>query len=850
METGSSPEQPSYSGLSQQEASARLLAEGPNEVPGRQQRTFLRIAFEVLREPMFALLLAAAAVYLALGDLQEAVLLCIFATTSVAIALIQEVRTERVLEGLRDLASPRALVIRDGESHRIAGREVVRGDVLIIAEGDRVPADAHLLSCQDLLADESLLTGESVPVRKLAGTAAPDTRPGGDDLPIVFSGTLVVRGQGVAEVTATGSRSELGRIGTAIAKIETEPPRLRSETRRLVASFATVSISLSVIAVLLYGLLRGSWLEALLSGIALGMSMLPEEFPLVLTVFMVMGAWRISRAHVLTRRVAAIETLGAATVLCTDKTGTLTENRMTIAEIRTSGESWSPTANSEMPEQVRAVVETGILSSRSVPVDPMERAFHELGARQGATVSTDASPMWEYGLRPDLLAVTQVWEGAAGVPLIVAVKGAPEAVAGLCRLGHSERVTIQRAVEDMASRGMRVLAVARGAYNAHSPRPETPHAFDLKLLGVVGFADPLRPTVPAAIRDCRSAGIRVIMITGDHPRTALAVAGMAGLDTGAVLTGVDIGQIDAAEFRDRVRQTSVFARILPEQKLQIVEALKENGEIVAMTGDGVNDAPSLKAANIGIAMGGRGTDVAREAAALVLLNDDFGSIVSAIRLGRRTYDNLRKSMAYIMAVHVPIAGLAILPLLLGLPLILLPLHIAFLELVIDPVCSIVFEAEKEAPGTMLRPPRDPTEQLMTTRFIWWSVLQGLLVFAVVAVVFFAALHRGLPEADLRALTFVALVGINAGLIAVNRSSADSFRDLTIRSNPVFWSMMCAVGGLLALILSIPSLRGLFAFGPLHWDDLAAAFLAGIAGLALLVIAKRAVFPTARPIPTD
>ena len=838
-------------GLSEAEAAARLRAEGPNELPGRDRRTALRIFLEVLREPMFALLLAAAAIYLALGDHTEAVILCAFATTSVSIALIQEVRTERVIESLRDLTSPRALVIRDGVERRVPGREVVRGDIIAVAEGDRVPADAILLSGYDLQADESLLTGESVPVRKAVTAAgAEPARPGGDDLPYLYSGSLVVRGQGLARVTATGAGSEIGRIGLAITRIETEPPRLRAQTRRIVARFAVVSLSLSALAVLFYGLWRGSWLNALLSGIALGMSMLPEEFPLVLTVFMVMGAWRISRARVLTRRIAAIETLGAATVLCSDKTGTLTQNRMTIAELRSGSERWRPDAPGKLAARCRLVLEYGILASKENPFDPMEKAFHALGEEQ---LVSDAGTqgrrrlMFEYGLRPELLAVTQVWEDPASKSLLVAAKGAPEAIAELCRLPTPERDRLKDAIDEMARRGMRILAVARASIEPGAERPASPRAFDFDFLGLVGLADPLRPGVPAAVVECRDAGIRVAMITGDYPQTALAIAAMAGIAHGGLITGADIERMSETELQTRSRDATVFARITPEQKLRIVEALKADGETVAMTGDGVNDAPSLKAAHIGIAMGGRGTDVAREASSLVLLDDDFSAIVAAIRLGRRIYDNLRKSMSYILAIHVPIAGLAILPLLFGFPLIFSPIHIAFLEMVIDPICSIVFEAEGAERDAMRRPPRNPSEPLLPRRFVWWSLLQGVVVFALVAAIFMLALQQGMPDVDARALTFAALVATNAGLVLVSRSSGASVWAGLRRPNPALWWMLGTISAILGAILLVPPARQLFGFGPLHGDDIAIALLAGVGILVLLDAAKRLIYPR-YPVP--
>ena len=830
-----------FHGLSKREAAERLAAEGPNVLPRPESRTFVRIVAEILREPMFALLLGAGAIYLVLGDLKEAIVLFLFACTSVGIAVVQEARTERVLDSLRDLTSPRALVIRDGVETRIAGAEIVRGDLIVLAEGDRVPADATMLTAHDLLTDESLLTGEAAPVRKTASPGAvPGGRPGGDDLPTVYSASLVVRGTGRAVVTATGPRSEIGRIGTAIATIEIEPPRLQAETGRLVRRFAAVSLSLSALAVPLYGFLRGGWLQAALSGIALGMSMLPEEFPLVLTVFMVMGAWRISRARVLTRRVAAIETLGAATVLCTDKTGTLTQNRMTIVALRTTAHSWEPRDGDAWSPGIADLVRCGVLASAREPFDPMEKAFHALAATAnppGQDPYRGLALKWAYGLRPDLLAVTNIWE-AEGGELLAAAKGAPEAVAELCGLSGPDREWLGSTLDAMAHRGMRVLAVAQATLASGAARPESPRGLPFAFLGLVGLADPLRPTVPAAVRECRSAGIRVVMITGDYPQTARSIAEQAGLDATEMMTGAELDRVTDADLAQRVRTATIFARTLPEQKLRIVEALKAGGAVVAMTGDGVNDAPSLKAAHIGIAMGGRGTDVAREAASLVLLDDDFASIVHAIRLGRRIYDNLRKAMAYILAIHVPIAGLALIPLVFGLPLIFWPLHIAFLELVIDPMCSIVFEAEGEEGDIMRRPPRDPEQPLFTLGHIAWSLLQGAVVLAFIACLFVLALRQGLPEADARALTFAALVATNLGLVLLNRSAGAGLSEALRRKNTALWWGAGSTAAVLTAIVAIEPGRDLFHFGPLHADDVALAVASAAVVLFTLALVKR------------
>jgi Ca2+-transporting ATPase len=714
----------------------------------------------------------------------------------------------------------------------------VRADLVVLQEGDRVPADIKLLEARDLQTDESLLTGESVPVRKTAASsqlASVAYRPGGDDVPYAYSGSLVVRGTGLGEVIAIGPRSEIGKIGQSIGGLETEPSRLQEQTRGLVRNFCIAGIGVSALAVLLYGLLRGGWLDALLAGLALGMSMLPEEFSVVLTVFMAMGAWRISRARVLTRRASAIEALGSATILCTDKTGTLTENRMIVAEARIpTGTVWRRSAPAaDIPDDFIPLIETAVLASARDPFDPMEKAFHELGQQIGPQHRSHSN--WElvraYGLSPDLLAMTHVWrpqEGDAG--FVIAAKGAPEAVAQLARLSPAASDRLKENVDTMGAEGLRVLAVA-GARLAGGSLPDSQGEFEFAFLGLVGLADPLRRNVAEAVAACRSAGIRVVMITGDYPATARSIAREAGIDAQSVLSGAELGRLNDPELRRALRSVSVFARIMPEHKLRLVNAFKSNGEVVAMIGDGVNDAPSLKAANIGVAMGGRGTDVAREASSIVLLDDNFGSIVRAIRLGRRIYDNLRKAMCFILAVHVPIAGLALLPLAFGLPVIFGPVHIAFLEMIIDPICALAFEAEAEEDAIMQRPPRPPDEPLFSRASIIWSVVQGAFTFGLVAAIFLVAYARGMPEDELRALTFFSLVFAIIGLVLVNRSFSASLLAAFKRRNPVFWWILCGIGMILTLSLTWPVAGRVLRFGPLHADDLALTLAAG-AGVLL------------------
>jgi Ca2+-transporting ATPase len=844
------PETGAVTGLTVAIAELRLKQEGYNELPKPNQRGFLRILIEVLRQPMFALLIGGGVVYLLLGSRTEAILLLLFAGLSVTITIVQESRSERVLEALRNLASPRALVIRDGKRILIAGREVVRDDVIVVSEGDRVAADATLISAHDLLLDESLLTGEAVPVRKLAQCGNVNKqdqdalpKPGGDDLPFIFAGTLVVRGTGHAFVHATGLRSEMGKIGHAISTIETEQPLLQLQIHKFVRAFAIIGALIGTLAVLLFGLLRGSWLDALLGGIAIGMSLLPEEFPLVLAVFMAMGAWRISQVRVLTRRASAIETLGATTVLCTDKTGTLTENRMTVVSLLIDDDRWDQDKQSVLSDKSKDILEAALFACPRDPTDPMDIAVHALAENQLRPTKESFKGthlIHAYGLRPDLFAVANILSREGESIATAFAKGALEAIAELCQLDVERLAKIHEQLDGLAKDGIRVLGVAKAVIPDISQKPEmpeTPRDLNFQYVGLIGFADPIRANVPAAVAECRSAGIRVVMITGDYPATAQAIGLQAGLDTVNVLNGDKIEAMSDEELALQVKSTSIFARIQPNQKLRIVQSLKANGDVVAMTGDGVNDAPAIKAADIGIAMGGRGTDVAREASSIVLLDDDFGSIVLTIRLGRRIYDNLRKAIEYIVAVHIPIAGLAVLPLLLGLPLILTPIHIAFLEMVIDPACSVVFEAEQEEPDIMQRPPRDPASPLLLPKQIIWAVLQGLIVLAILAGVLISAAQLGMPASDLRALIFTSLVLMNMGLILVNRSFKASLVRAFLSPNRSLWILFGSVISLLATAVLWPPAQTLFHFGRLHWDDLSVSAVAGFFSLLLLETIK-------------
>jgi len=755
----------------------------------------------VVREPMLLLLMAAAGVYLVLGDVREALVLAASIAVIVAITIVQERRTERALEALRELSSPRALVVREGRAVRVAGADVVRGDLLVVREGDRVAADAVLVESHGVEMDESMLTGESVPVAK--------------GLDPVFGGTLTVKGTGLAEVTATGGRSELGRIGASLAGVDRGKAALEIETARVVRYIAAIGLALCVVTALGYWATRGDALGGVLAGLTLAMAILPEEFPLVLTIFLALGAWRISRHGVLTRKLAAIEMLGSATVLCCDKTGTLTENRMTVVEAWVDG-AWRPAGGWGAGETPLLV--TAALACEPDAFDPMERAILAAAERAQPGCAARAGTLERrYPLRDTFLAVVHGWRAGPGTATL-AMKGAPEAVLPLCGLSVAERAAAAQAQTDAASRGLRLLAVAHA--EADGRFHDDPAAYRWRLLGFVALADPVRATVPASVALCRRAGIRVVMITGDHPATARAIASQAGIDATHVVTGAEISAMDDAALQAVLARTQVFARVRPEDKLRLVAALRNRGEIVAMTGDGVNDAPALKAAHIGVAMGMRGSDVAREAASLVLLEDDFTALVGTVRLGRRIYDNIRNAMRFLVAVHVPLAGMAIVPLAAGWPLLLFPVHVVFLEFVIDPACTMVFEAERSDAAIMDRPPRPVGERLFSMRSLVLAFLLGLGVLAAVAGVLGVSLAAGRGDDAARTMAFVTLVCGDIALILANRRHDLTMLEMATRENkPLAW---IAVGTAvaLAIVVYVPAVAHLFRFAPASALDLA------------------------------
>jgi len=826
-------------GLSQSQAEASLKNDGYNELPGEKSKNIWQIIFNVMKEPMLLLLLACSIIYFSLGDTHEAWLLFGAIILIISITIYQENKTEKALYALRNLASPRALVIRDGLHKIIPGREVVKGDYLILREGDRVAADGVILWAINLFIDESILTGESMAVQKITGQAELEVgRPALGDTPFAYSGSLVTGGQGIVLIKKTGQETEMGKIGKMLNIIKEESTPLQKGVSEIVKKVASVGIILCLTVASVYILKFNQITDGLLAGLTLAMSILPEELPIILTIFLSLGAWRISKKQVLTRKISAVETLGSASVLCVDKTGTLTQNKMQIEKIfipTGSGKTqlkgtFFATATDQTDKispSLNNIAEFGYLSCKKQSFDPMEIAIKQFSASGLKLEDIEKNELLhEYPLSHKLLAMANAWRRPDN-SIIVAAKGAPEAIAELCRLNKKQTSDLMSAVKTMALDNLRILGVAMAKIKDDN-LPKQITDFDFKFLGLVGLADPIRESAPLAIAECYEAGIKIIMITGDYPETAKNIAKRIGLkNADEAITGEEFDMMSDKELFKRLKDVTVFSRMIPTQKLRLVEALKKNGEIVAMTGDGVNDAPALKSAHIGVAMGQRGTDVSREASAIVLLNDDFSSLVKAIKLGRRIFDNIKKAVAYVLSIHVPIAGISLIPIIFNWPLILYPVHIVFFELVTDPVCSVLFEAEPAEKNIMKRPPRGRNKSLVDGHILKISLIQGFIILLAISLAYITSTLMGKNEGQARAITFASLIFSNIFLVLSNRSWTQSMFRSLFKKNPTVWWIL---GGAIVLLLIInfsPSLNNLFKFSLLGPLDLGLAFAFGL-----------------------
>lgn len=813
-----------HHGLTSEKAIILLKQYGPNELPNAKPKNIFTVILEVLKEPMFILLVACGSLYFTLGDTTEGVILLCWVFVIIFITFYQSLKTEKALNVLKKLSAPKALVIRDGIETLIAGSNLVPGDLIILNEGDRVPADGKLISENHLMVDESLLTGESIPVSKSSTSEF-------ENFKMVYSGTLIVQGRAIVEVLFTGQQTQLGKIGKSLQTIEQGGTRLQVEMKSLIKNLFFIGGSLSLIVIAAFYFTRGGFVAALMNGLGTAMAMLPEEFPVVLTVFLAIGSWRLSKKNILTKKAAAIENLGSITVLCSDKTGTITENKMHVASIYCDGQIIEESDFDSNKESLVHFFMCSFLASRTDSVDPMEEAIKSATNKFTATIFHSIKLIKEYPLSNDYFGMTRVIE-TENAQRVAYCKGAPEVILQQCNLPHTEHEYLKQILFQLANEGKRVLAVAKSVIDSID-LPSRQQDFKFSFVGFLAFEDPIRQGVKESVASCHAAGIKVMMITGDNETTALSIARQAGIiSTGGVLNGTSISQLSLEELKGKLVDTNIFARIIPSQKLKIIEALKLNGEVVAMTGDGVNDAPALKAADVAIAMGSRGTDVARETADLVLLDDNFNSIVDSIRLGRKIYDNLQKALAYIISIHIPIIGLTLVPAFFaGLPILLLPLHIVFLELIIDPVCSIAFESEKEELNVMKRAPRKKEERFFGINKIFSSVLTGVFLFLIVLAVYFVSIDEGHSPSEVRAVAFTSLIIGNIFLSISMISKTRNIFNVLIEGNKALYLLASTAFLFLILLLANSYLNKLFGFGRLALSH----FIIAISGSIILLL---------------
>lgn len=831
-----------YHGLTAKEAQEKLVIDGYNELSSQKPKNIFYIVYEIVKEPMILLLVSCGILYLYLGDIKDSVMILTSIILLISITLYQKYRSEKVLKELQKLASPKINVIRDNETIQIQSRELVVDDIIVLREGERVPADATVLSSVNLSVDESLLTGESVPVGKVDWDGKQTaTDPGGNNTSFIYTGSLIIQGRGIAKVTSIGPNTEMGKIGKSIEVIHDEDTLLSRQTTKIVQVAGFIGLLACLIVILFYGLLNSDWSGGLLAGLTLALSMIPEEFTVVLIIFLTFGAWRISKHQVLTRNNSAIETLGAATVLCVDKTGTLTENIQKLS-IVVNGLTQYDIAKGKQTIDINVgeVIGLALLASDHASADPLEKELVLMGQIVSIPnrYSTNGMELVkEYPMTKDITAITRVFKNHQTGKYFVAIKGAPETILSLCGLDPKKKKTILNIVEVLSWQGIRVLAVAESKLNIIE-LPKTPISYKFNYKGLIGFSDPVRSDVAQSVKTAYEAGIRIIMVTGDYPGTAQFVARKIGLSNDSKITsGIELQKMNDDELQDTIRSTNIFARVLPNQKLILVNALKKQGEIVAMTGDGINDAPALKSAHIGIAMGKRGTDVAREASDLVLLDDNFTSIIKAIKLGRKIYANLRKAMAFVVSVHIPIAGMSLLPVVFNLPLLLLPAHIALLELIIDPVCSVVFESQPGDPGIMKVPPRNLHESILTKKILTISIFQGISVLTTVFVVFLYTINVNRLDNGARSIAFLCLVVANLFLVLVNLSWKETIFNFFYVKNQPLVMILALITIILFGVYSIPFLRDLFHFRSLSNIELLIALTAAFLSLLWFELIK-------------
>ncbi len=817
-------------GLTSAEAKQKQLEYGKNELTPQKKEGLIKKTLHIIAEPMFVLLIVAAAIYFILGEPRDGAIMLVFVLGIISIDVIQEWKTDKTLSALKDLSAPQIMVIRDGKETVIASVDLVPGDVMMVHEGVKIPADGVIIECNDLCVDESSLTGEAEGVWKVDHTNA-ETSKDYWRKDYGYAGTLVTQGTGSILVGKIGPATEYGKIGMNVAAAPDEPTPLQRQTGKLVKTSAVIAgVLMALVGIVTYFNLPDHALgerltESVLSGITLAMAMIPEEFPVILTVFLSMGAWRLAKKNSLVRKLPSVETLGSVSVLCVDKTGTITMNRMAVQE------AWSPKGDEH------TLIETMGLGCETKAYDPMEKAMLSYCDDHGISEKHlfSGELIGEYPFTNELKMMGHIWRRQNRI--VIAAKGSPERILHICNLSGKEKEAAEHKIVEMSKEGLRVIAVASGEPETEEAIPSGITECRLNFCGLIGLSDPPRDGVKEDIAVCRKAGIRVVMITGDNGITASAIAGKIGMENSdKIITGDMLNVMSDEQLREAVKTVSIFSRVIPEHKMRIVKAFRENGEIVAMTGDGVNDAPALKYADIGIAMGKRGSEVSREAADLILMDDNFTTIVETVRDGRRIYDNIRKAVGYVFTIHIPIAFASLLAPMLGITpaaLMLLPLHVVLLELLIDPTCSIVLERQPAEHDIMSRKPRSAKEKLLSARILTKSVVQGLVIFAASFGTYINVLNGDVANAPTaRAMGLSVIMMSNLFLVQVNSSDRDFAIQSAIRlaKDWVMWMVNVGTLFLLGVILYTP-LSEFLKLAPLSMDQVLCTV--GISAAAVL-----------------
>ncbi|GFZ29496.1 ATPase [Clostridium zeae] len=788
-------------GLSNEEVMRYKQKYGLNELFKKENTTILKKILDVFKEPMLLLLLCTTIIYFMLGEFQEGIVMLIFVLFVCSITFFQQWKADRTMNALKNLVSPEIHVLRDAKKIKIKSSELVPNDIIYISQGERIPADCEVVEASNFYVDEAILTGESEPAYKQCKKKC----DGIDDYwkeYMLYAGTLAISGTCTAIVKKIGASTEYGKIGKSIYEAREEDTPLQKKVGGLVKILAAIGAVLCIAVIFISYMSTQNFINSILSGITLAMAIIPEEFPVVLAVFLSMGAFRLAKKNVIMRKISAVETLGSTTVLCVDKTGTITENKMKVSKVFYDKKSHNDT--NSLSKEFSMV---SLLACQKDSTDPLEKAIIEVAKKNMSVYeleNLEICKKFDFNSNTKIMANVYIMDDR----YYISAKGSPESIIKLCKCNKETLEEIKLKVDFFATKGLRVIALADGTSEKLFGKLDE---YSLSFKGIYGLQDSPREGVQEAIKSCNTAGIRVVMITGDYYKTAVAIGENIGLKFSNIsVTGEEIDRMTDVELMRVVKECNIFSRVIPEHKMRIVNALRYNGEIVAMTGDGVNDAPALKKADIGIAMGGRGTEVAKEAADMILLDDNFTTIVDSVRDGRRIFDNIRKAMIYIFIIHIPIITLALFSPIFELPQILLPMHIMLLELIIDPTCSIIFEIEPAESYIMNQPPRSTKEPLLTQEMVKKVLMQGTTMFLAAFLPFHYLVDNGVTVEFARSFSLTTLIVGNIILVLVNSSNTKSIIEVLMdnrNKSRILINIMTVL--VLISIIYMPVLQSLF-----------------------------------------